>query len=46
MKAIILHESKGAYPFSNRSEKNDFAGSRCAGKLVSKEIMDHTSNCP
>ena len=35
-----------AYPFSNRSEKNDFAGSRCAGKLVSKEIMDHTSNCP
>ena len=35
-----------AYPFSNQSEKNDFAGSRCAGKLVSKEIMDHTSNCP
>lgn len=46
MKAIILHESKGRIRFRISQKKMNFAGSRCAGKLVSKEIMDHTSNCP
>lgn len=45
MKAIIYTKAKGVSVFES-VRKNDFAGSRCAGKLVSKEIMDHTSNCP